>query len=106
MKSFFLFLILIFILVILLEFLPVYEVNSQEQVESLPDNTRISTAGTVKEEKQFGKNSLLILENNIEVICSCKEYYKGKKIEVIGYKDSLTKKITALEIITKLNSNQ
>jgi hypothetical protein len=93
-----LFVITILILSFIFNHLSLKEINSKKDLENLNDNEKIITSGLVMEEKKFGKNSLLILDNELEIICKCNRYYLNKKVRIEGYKDSLTKKIIALEI--------
>ena len=69
------------------------EVSSQHELSLLIDNQKVSTEGNiVKIDTTSNKNSLLTLDNEIQILSSpLPQLIKGVKIRVEGKKDSFTK---------------
>lgn len=76
-------------------------INSPEQLTNIIPNQLIQTQGYVIEEKYTKTNKILVLNNNLEIICdkSCPTYLY-RNISVLGVYDDFYKKIKALKIKT------
>ena len=97
--SFILTILGIFTLLILLDSSPI-KINSISDLDSLEENQKVITSGLVISERPYGNAKLLILDNKIELICSCPSYL-NKNITAIGILNEFNKKrIKILEIIT------
>ena len=59
------------------------EVNDKVELSELTVNKKVSVKGIVKNEREFGENYILKLENEIELICECVGF-EGKEVEIVG----------------------
>ncbi len=88
--SFILTILGILLLIIILNQKPI-EINSEEDLEKIPENKKIKIIDKVVSEKIQGNLRILTLENNIKLICDCKNYL-NKKIYIEGIKDNYLNK--------------
>ena len=101
----------IFILISLIIFQKPIEVLSPLDISDLTDNIKVSTSGKVIEEKPYNSFTLLKLDNNLELECSCpqNQRFLNKNISVLGIKNSFNKKnrikVLRIQIIVKELNN-
>lgn len=75
------------------------EISEQKELEKLMENEKVRVIGTIEEERNWGNEKLLILDNEIEVISDLGKL-EGKKIEIHGTVDDFEKKrIRAIKIV-------
>lgn len=91
----------IFILLIMLNFSHPIQVNSQKDLSSLIENSKVQTKGKVIGEKQIGNEKILNLDNHLEIICRTCPSYLGQIIYIEGIIEKYQNKtqIQALKII-------
>ncbi|MEK6892863.1 MAG: hypothetical protein AABX07_01540 [Nanoarchaeota archaeon] len=92
---------LLFLLIFIQAQKPI-KITSPENLSFLQENQKVLVQGKVLEEQPYFKTKLLILENNIVIICNCplSQSYKNKNISALGFLDVYADKtkISALKI--------
>ena len=90
----------IFVLLLFLNYQAPIPVSAPENLKNLTENQKVLTRGTVIEEKFQKSNKILVLDNNLEILCDIKSpYYVNKNITILGVYDNFQKpRIKAMEI--------
>jgi hypothetical protein len=73
----------IFLLFLVLFFSGEEKITDSDKLMSLEENTKVIVRGEIIEERIFGQNYILIMDNGIELICNCRGY-SGKNISATG----------------------
>ena len=74
----------IFILGLLMLNLNPVEVDNLDDLRKFEINTKVKLEGEVIEERVLYEGTKLIKIGNLEIICDCKESFKGKEVRVTG----------------------
>ena len=92
----------ILILIIMLNLSNPIIVDNSSQLKDLQDYTKIQTQGKVISERTLYENTkLLILDNNIEIICNSCPSYINRTLHIIGTTETYINRtqVQALKII-------
>ncbi len=84
----------LFLLLSLLIFLQPISIKKPEELSNSPDNKKVTVSGKIVKESRFGSQTLLTLNNNIELLCECPYNlnYKNKNISALGIVDDFAGK--------------
>lgn len=83
--AFIVFILGMFVLILLMVFLPVRKIETFEELNKFEVNQKISLTGRVVEERVISLNrKILTLENEIQLVCDCSESFDGKEVNVFG----------------------